>query len=104
MAGYAFRVAGSSPNRLPPPNAGGADVVSDNAMQMIDYHAARAIEELECAKAASGQLSRRSHLDLSALHLRRAARLSADFGEPPRLTVVPTTPKPVGQATRSRVA
>ena len=104
MAGYAFRVAGSSPYRLPPPNAGGTDIVSDNAMRMIDYHAARALEELECAKAASGEPSRRSHLNLSALHLRRAARLCAGYGKPPRLTVVPAVPKPVDQVAPSLVA
>ena len=49
----------------------------DNAMQMIEYHSARAVEELELAEIAHSDPGRRAHMELCHLHLSRAARLKA---------------------------
>ena len=71
--------------------------MSDDAIRMIDYHAARAVEELQCAKAGWDESSRYAHLELSALHLRRAAALCADYRKP-KLTVVRADREPVAQS------
>ena len=59
-----------------------------NGIPTIDYHAARAMEELERAEAAASDISRRTHMELSGLHLRRAAQLQAVRKGAPALTVV----------------
>lgn len=51
--------------------------VSDNALQMIDYHAVRAIEELERAECTKTDVERSSHMELSRLHLCQAGWLRA---------------------------
>lgn len=41
----------------------------------IEYHAARAIEELECSECARIDAERGAHMELSRLHLNQAGRL-----------------------------
>lgn len=52
-----------------------------DAMQMIDYHASRAIEELDKANQAGVDAVRDSHLELSRLHLYQASWLRAATNE-----------------------
>ena len=51
--------------------------MSDEALQLIDYHAARALEELERAECTSTDAERSSHMELSRLHLYQAGWLRA---------------------------
>ncbi|MDP1911036.1 MAG: hypothetical protein Q8K85_22265 [Hyphomicrobium sp.] len=48
-----------------------------NASQLIDYHAARAIEQLDKANQTAVETVRHSHLELSRLHLYQASWLRA---------------------------
>lgn len=51
--------------------------MSKNASQLIDYHAARALEELGKANQAALERVRESHMELSRLHLYQASWLRA---------------------------
>lgn len=51
--------------------------MSDKALQLIDYHAARALEELERAECTTTDAERSSHMELSRLHLCQAGSLRA---------------------------
>lgn len=48
-----------------------------NASQLIDYHVARAIEEIDKANQTAIEAVRHSHQELSRLHLYQASWLRA---------------------------
>jgi hypothetical protein len=48
----------------------------------IDLHAARAMEELECARSAACNAAAEAHLALSELHLRSMRRVSEEPSGP----------------------
>lgn len=51
------------------------------ASQLIDYHAARAIEELDSAGQAALEAARQAHMELGRLHLYQAGWLRAASAE-----------------------
>jgi hypothetical protein len=48
----------------------------------IEFHAQRALEELECARAATNEAVAQAHLDLSELHLARIRALGRTNSRP----------------------
>lgn len=56
--------------------------MGENASQLIDYHAARAIEELDWANQTTMEAVCHSHMELSRLHRYRASWLRTAFTEP----------------------
>jgi hypothetical protein len=48
----------------------------------IDFHAQRALEELECARAATNEAVAQAHLDLAELHLTRIRMLGRSRSRP----------------------
>ena len=48
----------------------------------IDFHAGRALEELECARRATSEAAAQAHIDLSELHLARIRALGRARSRP----------------------
>jgi hypothetical protein len=48
----------------------------------IDFHAGRALEELECARTATSEAAANAHIHLSELHLARIRALGRSRGRP----------------------
>lgn len=72
--------------------------MSDAFLQSrIDYHAARAIEEIERAERTFREVERNSHFELSRLHLDQAGRLVASQSAPPNASVLD-----MGEASREQ--
>lgn len=55
--------------------------MGSKASQLIDYHAARAVEELDRANQTALEAVRHSHMELSRLHLYQADWLRAACSE-----------------------
>jgi hypothetical protein len=68
----------------------------------IEYHAARAIEELECSERARIDAERRSHMELSRLHLSQAGRLRTAQAKSSAHKMPPSVVLDMGEASREQ--
>lgn len=76
--------------------------MSDNLSLLIDYHAVRAVEELERAEGTKADAERSAHMELSRLHLCKAGWLREKMPPSPPSVLPQVADLDMGEASREQ--